>query len=196
MADPNHVVVDADQVIFVLPHKNACTSMKEAIREAQGLPANSESTHILPCPLRYEWPDRVPPSYRVVGAIRDPWARTLSGWRWHCDHGWSEHVDADAFLMYLASVPDDRRDVHVRSQAHDFYRRLPDRWICVETLDMDWLACCEWLNWPATPMPHLNRYQSDLDVAMLVPYQHQLLAHFADDVRLYAQAQRNRAIQM
>lgn len=206
MADPNHVLVPQSNVLFVLPHKSACTSMKTAIRDAWGIPSSGGSIHDdLPSPLRYcALADR-PRDVMVIGVIRDPFRRFASSCR-YIPH---KHP-VDAFVEWAVTTSDDKmmadvkgpsRWIHLRSQAYDYYdgdTLVPTVWLYVESLQEDWSAVLRHFNLPAKDMPHLNRSGDKKALGTegheaLRPYHQRLRQRFLRDWELYEQNQSRRA---
>lgn len=183
MADPNHVWVPPLNLVLMLPHKSACTSLKVMLKAALGIGDSTHRAHSLQEPLRYIWPQDIPKGAVVAGSIREPWARAVSGSKWFPRN----RTDWELRVSEFESTPDDQLHVHCRPQSYDYQHVEPSIWLRVEHLQADWGTLCERMGW-APGVVHTNRSGAAILASReldLMPYRDRILARLSDDVRLY-----------
>jgi hypothetical protein len=188
VADPNHVLIEDAKLVLVLPHKSACSSVKVALTAALGYP-KAQSPHDLPAPCRYIPTTDIPSDCLVVGVLREPHARVLSGWRWLRTRGFGREKGPGDFIEFLLSKPDSKTHAHLRSQAFDVMTGdvvLPSRWLYVEHLDDDWNSLCHRQGWLPTPMTRMNwQGNEELGDERLAEYESVIRQRFSQDFWLY-----------
>lgn len=153
MADPNHVVLDENKLVFFGPCKTANLSVKKAIADALG--RNLSRGLSAPGVWNYRTPAYIAKccggDWLKIGVVRNPFDRAVSAyfhtyvknfdnyslWRLGFVEGWG----FERFAEQLAKLPDSVTEQHFRSLEYDLVhngRELPDFIVRFENIADDW----------------------------------------------------------
>lgn len=158
----NNIWLPAHRLVVALPRKAACTTIKHLLWSTLGFPdlPEGESAHTREVPG--QWHEigtcAMPADCELIGVLRDPVPRLWSGWQQVCPNE-STVEEWARFLSESAALSDAVMDEHVMPQAASVMSptgQMPDSWLYVEHLAMDWSALCRRKAWPILPIPVKN----------------------------------------
>lgn len=134
MSDPNNIVLHDRRLVLMMICKAANTSLKSALTDVLRLPQRVDL--VMPNPTCRDALMLREQGYAIATAIRHPLARLASCWtdkvsgrgpggyhrpltRKYASAGYREGMPFDAFVRFVASVPDEASDQHFRSMSWD-----------------------------------------------------------------------------
>ncbi len=193
LADPNHVIWRDERIVFCLPAKNACTTIKVALMRLMGLDVPLSPENVIhnekKSPLEHIALSHVPEGFSLVGVIREPMRRFWSGWVYLRRPDKHPSHTLDQFIDQCLSARPGELDQHVRPQAPDL-PELANAWLVVERLQRDWSILCGqrgWIEMPLTWENVISEERYPFNRERLVASWPRIRGVFAQDQALYAQ---------
>ena len=181
MNTTNLLIPQLNLVFFTVP-KVAGTTLKLALAEAIGKPATKETCHNM---WKTVEPGDVPANYQTIALVRDPIERALSCHRQkvigtgrsslESKHGIKRGMSLAEFASIVASVPDTKADLHIRSQHYGMMhdgKLVPDHVFRFENLAASWDGVWALIGVPAPELrwenkgPSVQYTQAELDEAL------------------------------
>ena len=194
----NNVWLPELKLVFALPRKSACTTMKHLLLQVVGLSDTAPgvqrhpSVHGIQCPqFREIGIEDTPGDCELIGVMREPVSRLWAAWQQV--RGARGVDDFDKLICRESLLTDAERNVHMATQ-RSYLRtptgRVPDRWLLTEHLDDDWAALCVRQGWPVSRVPHLNpdQHAPYRPEAVSVATRNLIQEIWSDDFVLYAMA--------